>query len=405
MSRPLCSPFALFNIIQFLAAINENLYKLLAAYFLIYELGVGKTDTIMAIVGGLFILPFLLFSSLGGIFADKWPKNRIVIGTRFLEFICLLVALVFFKDNFFYGAYIVLFFMASFSAIFGPSKYGLIPELTPPSKILYANSIIAFFTYLGIIFGTALPSVVIWMTGSNYVMALFSSLGLAFIGLILSLYLPKTPIGNKTKSFRFFIYIELWETIKQMWKIPFLFSASFAYCYFLFIGGFVQLNLIPYTMEILKFSDIVGGYLFLITALGLGIGAFFTNRISKGKIRLSLIPLSGIGISIVLMALKWLFIPWYLVALWLIILGFLGGIFIVSPQAFILAKSPEKTRGRNFATVNFFSFAFALLSSFALYLLNTTLKISPASSFFVIGIINLIVMFLFIWTSNIRAKY
>lgn len=385
-------PFLLLNSIQFFAAINENLFKLLAAYFVISLLGTEHTSAIMGKIGAIFILPFLLFSSLGGIFADRWPKNQIIIVTRLFELICLLVALVLFGMDLSYSAYVILFLMASLSALFGPSKYGMIPEVTLPNKLLYANSVIAAFTYIGIIIGTTLASVVVWLTSGNYVLALLSSIFFAAMGLFLSFLLPRTPIENKVESICFFIYIELWEGLKQMWQIPSLFTAAFAYSYFLFIGGFVQLNVIPYTIEILHSSDIVGGYLFLTTAFGLGIGAFISNKLTHGKIRLDVVPIAGIGISVILCLLKWLFIPFWLVVIWMFIIGLLGGIFLVPPQACILYKSPKEHRGRNFATANFFSFVFALLASFAIYVLNTRLELTPASSFFAVGLLNFVVM-------------
>ncbi len=389
-------PFTLLNSIQFLAAINENLYKLLAAFFLIHELGKHQTSLIMSIVGVVFTLPFLLFSSLGGYFADKWPKSRIVIGTRALEFSCLIVALFIFGFHLSYGAYVILFFMASFSAIFGPTKYGLIPELVNPKRILYGNSVIAAFTYLGIIIGTSLASFIIYITHYNFVLAVLSSVLVALIGLIMSFFLPMTAAENAEKPFRIFIYIELWDTLKQIRKIPSLFSATMAYAYLLFIGAFVQLNIIPYTIKNLGLSAVAGGYLFLVSAFGLGLGAILTNRISKGKIRLGMIPFSGVGISIALILMKWFYAPWYLFIIWLALLGLFGGMFLVPPQAYILAASPKEDRGRNFATANFLSFTFVLLAAVALYVLNTLLRFSPASSFFIVGIINLGVMLCFI---------
>lgn len=386
------TPFGLLNVIQFFAAINENLYKLLAAFFLIGVLGEQNTNSIMAYVGAIFIIPFLLFSSLGGVFADKWPKNRIVVLTRFFELITLLAGVVLFALKIWLGAYIVLFFMASFSAIFGPSKYGLIPELVERPRLLWANSVIVAFTYLGIIFGTTLSSSITWMTGSHYVLALQASVTFAFLGLILSFFLPKTPVANISKPLRFFFYVEIWESIKNMWTIPNLLAAAFANAYFLFLGAYLQLNIIPYTVSILGMTDVIGGYFFLVTSLGLGIGAFLTDRISGEKIRLRFVPVSGIAISIIMILMYWFYTPWWLIVIWMFLLGFAGGTYLVPTQAYILAASPEEERGCNIATTNFFSFAFALLASFALGFFNTSLGLSPSASFFIIACLNILVM-------------
>lgn len=389
------SPFSLLNLIQFFAAINENLFRLLTAFFLIELLGENHTDNVMASIGALFILPFLLFSNLGGILADKFRKNHIVIATRALELLLLCIALFVFGLKMRYATYLLLFLMATFSALFGPTKYGIIPELVSRPRILYANSVIAAFTFLGIIFGTTLASFISWVTKEHYVLAISCSVFISLNGLILSFLLPNTPVENKEKPFRAFIYAEIGDALKQMKSIPHLLSVSIAYSYFLFIGAFVQLNIIPYTLEELGFSDIIGGYFFLLTSLGLGFGAYLTNKLSHNVIHLKMIPWSGIGISLILILMNWLYSPWWLMIPWMLILGFLGGIFLVPAQAFLIAKSPSQDRGRNFATANFLSFAFALLASFAIYLLNTTLELKPSTSFLVVGILNTMIMILF----------
>lgn len=384
------SGFFKLNTIQFLAAINENVFKLLCAYFLIDLIGVTKSSQIMAIIGALFILPFLLFSSVGGILADKCSKSRVTLATRFLELLCLVFAAILFSQKVVWSPYVLLLIMATLSALFGPSKYGIIPELLPKERLLYGNGLIACFTYLGIIIGTTLASLILWATKENFTVAILCIIAIALSGFLISLFLPRTPIENADKPIRFFIYVELWEGLKQMWQIPFLFSAFFAYCYFLFIGAFVQLNSIPYVVEILHFKDIYGGYIFLFSSLGLGIGAYLMSRYSTEN--LLLVPFSGTAISIILCLFFFFPHPWWLVIVWMVLLGFFGGVFIVPPQTFIMKASPEQDRGRNFATANFFSFAFALLASLALYTLNTLFLFSPDTSFLIIGIINFLVI-------------
>ncbi|MCH9610368.1 MAG: hypothetical protein S4CHLAM81_04710 [Chlamydiales bacterium] len=387
------SAFSRLNSVQFLAAVNENLFKLIAAYFLIAQLGVEKTNEVMATVGTLFILPFLLFSNVGGVFADRFSKSQIIWITRICELVTVLFGTLFFSMQWATGAYIALFSLSTSAAIFGPAKYGAIPEVLPIKRILFGNSVIAAFTYLGIIIGTALASFIVGTTGHHFVYSALLTVLIAFSGTMISLTIPKTAIENSKKRFPPFVYSEIWQALKQMRSIPSLLMATFAFAYLLFLGGFVQLNLIPYAIQILNLSDVYGGYLFMILALGLGCGAYMTDRISQGKIRLQMVPYAGLGISIILLLMYLWHDPWWLVAIWMALLGFLGGIFLVPPQAYILAASPKKDRGRNFATANFFSFFCALLAAGAIYLLNVLLKLTPATSFLFIAILNAITMF------------
>lgn len=81
--------------------------------------------------------------------------------------------------------------------------------------------------------------------------------------------------------------------------------------------------------------------------------------------------------------------PYWTNLIWLVLLGVMGGLFLVPSQAYIMGHSRPEHKGRNFGTANFFSYVFALLAAFFLYLLNTLIGLTPAVSFTWIGILNL----------------
>lgn len=386
------SSFQTFNIIQFLAAVNENLYRMLVAFFLIVLLGDGSASLAMASTGFLFLLPFLLFSTLGGLLADKYSKKRIVIVTRAFECILFMFAIVAMALQSQIGSYVVLFLLASVSAIFGPAKYSLIPELYSKERLIRANSIIAGFTFFGIIFGTGLASLLIQVSGYRFYTALIMALTLALTAFVLSLSLPHTKARDPAKKIPLFFYKELAISLIEMGQFPKLLSATVAYGYFLFIGAFVQLNIVPFSIEVLGLSIISGGYLFILAAIGIALGAFVTDKICPKKNNLLLTPYAGFAISFFMILLA--LIP---SMFWLLILGFFGGIFLVPVQTHILATSPIENRGRNFSSANLLSFFFAVLASGALYLLNTMLSLTPHVSYIVIGLFNALVSFFFLW--------
>ena len=66
------------------------------------------------------------------------------------------------------GLYTVLFLMATQSALFGPSKYGIVPELVDRQQLSKANSLLESFTYLAIILGSALAPLLVQLSGSSY---------------------------------------------------------------------------------------------------------------------------------------------------------------------------------------------------------------------------------------------
>jgi acyl-[acyl-carrier-protein]-phospholipid O-acyltransferase/long-chain-fatty-acid--[acyl-carrier-protein] ligase len=175
------------NIAQFLGALNDNIYKLLTVFLLISILGAEKSNEILSAAGAVYVIPFLLFSSASGILADRISKQRLILSLKAIEVVILLVALVVFQLKIVWGCYALLFLLATHSAVFGPSKYGIIPELVEKQKIAKANSLITSFTYLAVIIGTFLASFLTEFTNENFVYAVSACLLFAICGFFASL--------------------------------------------------------------------------------------------------------------------------------------------------------------------------------------------------------------------------
>lgn len=395
--------FHFLNILQFLVAMNENIFKNLVAYFVIGLHRYEHPGFVLSLTGALFILPFILFSNVGGIFADKMSKQTITFATRFSDLTACTLGFASFLLESEFLSYVALFLLSTSSAIFGPSKYGIVPELCSKDKLVKANGFIASFTFLGIILGTTLASLFVQVFRSIFSLAILPSIAFAIITLILSCFIEKTPAMNPKKKWRFFVFEELKETYLEAKQSTSFFIGVFCFGYFLFVGGFVQLNIIPFAMKELGLRDIDGGYLFLTTSLGIGIGSYIISFFSSKNDHLATLSYSLIGMSIFLIFLGLFTHPLGITITWLAILGLLGGLFLVPSQILVMTKSREETRGRNFGSANFLSFVFALLAALALFILNTLLRLSPAESFVIIGIINSVIAFL-IWKCHINSR-
>ena len=144
------------NVTQFLGALNDNIFKLLIAYFCIEIEGPESSTRVLATAGAIFVIPFLLFSSTSGMLADRFSKRNIIVVCKALELVIMTLGVVALTLKSPWGAYVILFLMATQSALFSPSKYGIIPELVETEKISQANGLITSVTYLAIIIGTFL---------------------------------------------------------------------------------------------------------------------------------------------------------------------------------------------------------------------------------------------------------
>ena len=115
---------------QFLGALNDSFYKqaifILITFRLAGEQGMDG-PLLLAIGGGLFILPFFLFSATGGQFADKFEKSRLIRMIKIGEVIIMALAVIGFQLDDVNFLFAVLFLLGAQSAFFGPVKYSILP--------------------------------------------------------------------------------------------------------------------------------------------------------------------------------------------------------------------------------------------------------------------------------------
>src|ERR1700681_1864375 len=118
---------------QFQGVLSDNTLKWLVS-FLVLETAASKEDRdlwFVLIVPLLFSVPFLLFSIPGGFLADKFSKRSVTIGTVAGQLVVMALATWALAQGRLGWAGVALFLMSTLGAIFGPTKYGLLPELLP----------------------------------------------------------------------------------------------------------------------------------------------------------------------------------------------------------------------------------------------------------------------------------
>jgi acyl-[acyl-carrier-protein]-phospholipid O-acyltransferase / long-chain-fatty-acid--[acyl-carrier-protein] ligase len=395
-SRPDKHSIHFLNIAQFMGVLNDNIFKLVISFLLIAILGQQYASTIMAVSGAVFVIPFLLFSSTAGMLADRFSKQRLMMMMKVVEIIIMLLAMVAFSFKSVWASYTLLFILASHSAMFGPSKYAIISELVPQEKVSRANGLITSFTYFGVIVGTFLASFLTQITGRNFVIVAAFGLLIAVIGFIATFGIRRTPAQQSSKKPNWLFISEIVTTLKFCKTRKHLLVAMCGSAYFLFIGAFAQLNIIPFAIYSLNMTDIAGGYLFLCTAIGIAIGAFVGGRASKTRVELGLSCFAGIFIAIFLFLLTYCCTDVFTVISLLFFLGICGGLFIVPFDSFVQLYSPNEKRGQIIGANNFLSFCGVLVASLALFIFSDVLGLTPAAGFGMIGIMTLFLSLLMI---------
>jgi acyl-[acyl-carrier-protein]-phospholipid O-acyltransferase/long-chain-fatty-acid--[acyl-carrier-protein] ligase len=385
------SSFSYLNITQFLVALIDNIYKFLIVYFLIAVQGVDNTHRIMAFTGATFVLPFLLFSATCGTLADRFSKRNIIILAKVLEFVVMCFGIASFHFHSVLGAYATLFLLATTSAIFSPSKYGILPELVSTERISSANGLMTSFSFLAIILGTFLASFILDYSNKNFILAAAGCSAISLVGLFTSFCIEYTPPSGSKKKFQLKFLNEIVHSLKVASEDSCLLMAALGSSFFLFLGSFVQLNIIPFAMQSLHLTDIQGGYLFLLTAIGIGSGALLAGRLSGKIIELGLVPIAGLGVSISCYLLDLLSEHLFAVIPLLVIVGMFGGIYQIPLDSFVQVASPHRYRGQIIAATNFLSFIGVLAASALVFLVTEVFGFHADKGFTIIASVTLAV--------------
>jgi len=141
---------------QFLGAFNDNLYKNALVLLVLYQ-GFGAVESpglLVNLAAGLFILPFLLLSAGAGEWADSADKSHIARITKWLEVIIAGLGAAGLLVGSLWLSLTALMLLGAQSALFGPVKYGVLPQHLHADELLAGNAWIEAATFLAILLGT-----------------------------------------------------------------------------------------------------------------------------------------------------------------------------------------------------------------------------------------------------------
>lgn len=139
---------------QFFSAFNDNFLKNALVVLILYKIGGSHGDTLVTLAGGIFMAPSFLLSGLGGQWADRYDKAFIARRLKFVEIAISTLAVVGFWLHSLPLLFAALFGLGVISALFGPIKYGILPDHLKRSELPAGNALVEGATFLAILTGT-----------------------------------------------------------------------------------------------------------------------------------------------------------------------------------------------------------------------------------------------------------
>ncbi len=383
--------FWLMFVVEFQNAFSDNTLKFLVTFFVVgMGMSAHRRDSLVPLIGAVFALPFILFSMVGGFFADHFSKRNVSVVIKCAEIGIMSVASL--------GLWLpsvplmvaAIFLMSTHSAIFGPAKYGMLPELLPEKKLSWGNGIFGLGTFAAIITGTIFAGNLSDMFGKRQVYSGAILIVLALAGLSLCLLLSRLPAADPQKKFQANFLGDFFSQMKSIRADYTLFLGAIGIAFLYFLGALLQPTIIFYGKDILHLDDTHVGWLQAALALGIGLGSLAAGFLSGGKIEYGLVPLGMAGLTVFAALLWWLNLSFWGVAGNLCALGFFGGFYSVPLNAIIQHRPDPRNKGAVIAASSLLTWIGVLIASGIYYLLAVTCQLTSPQMFLAGAILSLI---------------
>lgn len=399
--------FAPLFLCQFFAAFGDNFLKTALSFVILAQIAGPGSGALITLAGAVYIAPFFFLSGLGGELADRFDKALIAQRVKFCEIGAAALAIFGFVFQSVGLLFAALFLFGTLATLFGPVKYGILPDHLRRGELPAGTALMEAGTFLAILLGTIIagiaanrssnPVYFVWLMGLT-----------ALASWLASLLIPGTGEGAPHLTVSRNIMASTVSLIRELRQDRRLWWGAIVVSWFWLTGALVLSLLLPLvnvniggtdgliTLFLTIFSvavalgsglaawlaagrivilpTLVGAVLiglfsldlafasshFAAAASPLGIGAFFAKRYS---LRIAA-DLAGIAIG--------------------------GGMFVVPTFAAVQAWAHPDRRARVIAGVNVLNAAFMVVGALVQALLQN-LGLGVAALFAILGVANLAV--------------
>jgi acyl-[acyl-carrier-protein]-phospholipid O-acyltransferase/long-chain-fatty-acid--[acyl-carrier-protein] ligase len=320
-----------------------------------------------AIVNALILLPFVLLFTPSGFLADRFPKHLVMRVSAWVAVAVTLAITLFYYLGWFWAAFAMTFLLAVQSAFYSPAKYGYIKELVGKESLAAANGWVQATTTTAILSGIFFFSVLfegrladVSYSTPDEVMGFIAPLGWvlvvgAMIEVVLAYRLPQKTPGTPM-PFAWPDYVSgryLRRNLHAAWDNQVIWLSIVGLAIFWSIAQVMLAAFPAFAKETLgETNTVVIQGMLACTGIGIILGSVVAGRVSRNHIETGLIPVGALGVATALFVLPGLGSAWAH-GLNFLLLGFLGGIFLVPLNALIQFNAGEQGLGRVLAANNF----------------------------------------------------
>jgi hypothetical protein len=374
---------------QFLSAFNDNALKNALVLMIAYRTDPASqvsAQILIPLAGGLFILPFFLFSATAGQLADRHDKAWLIRLIKLSEIAVMLIA----AAGVLAGSSTVLlgllWVMGIAAAGFGPLKYAILPDLLPLGELVLGNALVEGGTFLAILIGTIAGVLIAGRHGAALVAALIVAVALA--AFVSSRAIPPTGAAAPRGAVGWNPFAATAAVVREAAADPVPFRAILGISWF-WLAGSVYLAQFPgYVRFILGGREAIVTLFLTVFTIGIALGSLLCRRLLDGRLGARTVPWGALGVGVFSIDL-WLASPapasggaplglgaflgapahWRILAD-LLAIAVAGGMLILPLYVLLQAATPRRRRAQAIAANNIVNAAAMVASALAMIALS-----------------------------------
>jgi acyl-[acyl-carrier-protein]-phospholipid O-acyltransferase / long-chain-fatty-acid--[acyl-carrier-protein] ligase len=372
--------FAPLFLCQFFAAFGDNFLKTALVFVILSQISGADAQALITLAGATIIAPFFFLSGLGGELADRYDKAWMAQRIKLVEIGAAAIAVAGFAFHSIVLLFVAVFLFGTLASLFGPIKYGILPDHLERPELPAGNALIEGATFLAILLGTIVAGVAA-NGNSNPIHFAWMMLVTALVSWIASLFIPRTGEGAPGLAINRNILVSTWDLIKELRADRRLWWGAIVVSWFWLVGALV-LSLLPplVTVDINGGDEVITVFL-AIFSVAVAVGSGLAAWLAAGRIVLLPTLVAAVLLGLFSLDLGWTSSTIIPAATTLGIAGFFasphslhiaidlagiavaGGLFVVPTFAAVQAWAGADRRARVVAGVNVLNAAFMVVGA------------------------------------------
>lgn len=268
---------------QFFSAFNDNFLKNALVFLILFKLGGENANALITLAAAVFIAPFFFLSGLGGQLADRFDKSIVAQRLKLAEIAVAGLAVIGFAYHSVPVMFAALGCFGVIAALFGPIKYGILPDHLAREELPAGNALVEGATFMAILLGTIVGGLA--AKDGGHVLG-FGTLIMVFAGLCWasSLMIPRTGEGAPNLVVDPNIARSTGQLLKHLWNDSRLWWGGLVASWFWLVGAVVLSLMPPLVKTTLGGTEEIVTAFLAIFSVFIAIGSGLAAWLSHGRI-------------------------------------------------------------------------------------------------------------------------